>query len=212
MGGIDGVVLPTGIRGLVTRLLKRQLKLPLCGRCLASLSLDRLDGGINAERLQDSQHLCADGSVDAQAADRDAARRAVVRAGAIAAVAAQLAAAMTTAQKSGQQQLSAPYRSLDRGAAFAGCVVGDHALIPLELVPGYVGPVMIRDQNIPFGHRPMHATPHALAPVLDAYLARRAPEGIGAGIDRVSQNVVHDIVGRQSPDDAARLAIARLHW
>ena len=53
---------------------------------------------------------------------------------------------------------------------------------------------MILDQNIPFGHRPMHDTPHALAPVLDAYLARRAPEGIGAGIDRVSQNVVHDIV------------------
>ena len=146
--------------------MKRQLKLPLCGRCLASLSLDRLDGGINAERLQDSQHLCADGSVDAQAADRDAARRAVVRAGAIAAVAAelaavghmQLAAGMTSAQKSGQQQLSAPYRSLDRGAAFAGCVVGDHASIPLELVLGYVGPVMILDQNIPFGHRPMHAT------------------------------------------------------
>src|SRR3982074_975826 len=136
--------------------MKGQIKVPFFGRCLASLSLDRVAGATNAERLQDSQHLCADGSVDAQAADRDAARRAVVRAGAIAAVAAelaavghmQLAAAMTTAQKSGQQQLSAPYRSLDRGAAFAGCVVGDHALIPLELVPGYVGPVMIRANKL----------------------------------------------------------------
>lgn len=71
---------------------------------------------------------------------------------------------------------------------------------------------MILDQNVPFGHRPMHATPDTLAPLLDAYLARRAPEGIGAGIDRIGQNVMHDIVGRQPPDDAARLAIARLHW
>ena len=32
------------MRGLVARLLQRQLQLPLCGRCLARLSLDRLDG------------------------------------------------------------------------------------------------------------------------------------------------------------------------
>jgi hypothetical protein len=30
------------------------------------------------------------------------------------------------------------------------------------------------DQNIPFGHVPMHATSDTLAPLLDAYLARRA--------------------------------------
>ena len=33
IGGIDGIVLPSGMRDLVPRLLKRQLKLPLCGRC-----------------------------------------------------------------------------------------------------------------------------------------------------------------------------------
>src|SRR5260370_8181469 len=69
---------------------------------------------------------------------------------------------------------------------------------------------MILDQNVPFGHRPMHATPDTLAAVLNTHPARRSPESIGAGIDRIGQNVVHDIVGRQSPDDAARLAIARL--
>src|SRR6266849_4822621 len=108
----------------------------------------------------------------------------------------QLAAAMTTAQKSGQQQLTAPYRSPDRGAAFAGGVVADHTLIPLELLPGDVGLVMILDQNIPFGHRPMHATPDTLAAVLNTHSARRSPESIGARIDRIGQNVVHDIVGR----------------
>src|SRR5256885_4316659 len=123
----------------------------------------------------------------------------------------QFAAAMTTAQESWQQQLSAPNRSLDGGAAFAGGVVGDHALVPLELLPGDVGLMMILDQYIPFAHRSMHATPHALAPLLDAHLARRAPEGIGASINRIGQNVVHDIVGWQPPDDIARLASARLH-
>src|ERR1700737_5606535 len=121
----------------------------------------------------------------------------------------QFAAAMTTAQESGQQQLSAPNRSLDGGAAFACGVVGDHALVPLELLPGDVGLVMILDQNIPFGHRPMHATPHALAPLLDAHLARRTPEGIGASVDWICQNVVRDFIGRQSPDDTACLAIAQ---
>jgi hypothetical protein len=66
--------------------------------------------------------------------------------------------------------------------------------------------------NLPFGHRPAHATPHALATVLDTHLAGRAPERIGAGIDRVGQIVVYDIVGRQSPDSAAHLALARLRW
>jgi len=65
IGGIDRIVLPPGMRGLIARLLKRKLKLPLCGRCLARLGLDRPDGGINAERLEDAQHLSANGSVDA---------------------------------------------------------------------------------------------------------------------------------------------------
>ena len=41
------------MRGLVPRLLKRQVKLPLCGRCLARLGLDRIDGSINAKRFQE---------------------------------------------------------------------------------------------------------------------------------------------------------------
>src|SRR5260370_40882509 len=71
--------------------------------------------------------------------------------------------------------------------------------------------VMIFDQNIPFGHRPMHTAANALAPLLDTYLACRSSKSIGAGIDRIGQNIVHDVVGGQSPDDGAPVAIARLH-
>jgi hypothetical protein len=35
----------------------------LRGRCLVRLSIDRLHSRIDAERLQDAQHLRADGSV-----------------------------------------------------------------------------------------------------------------------------------------------------
>jgi hypothetical protein len=51
------------MRGLIACLLKRQLQLSLRGRCLVRLSIDRLHSRIDAERLQDAQHLRADGSV-----------------------------------------------------------------------------------------------------------------------------------------------------
>src|SRR6202007_1215081 len=55
---------------------------------------------------------------------------------------------MTTAQKPGQQQLAAPYRSLDRGTALARRIIGNHALVPLELLPSDVALVLIFEQNI----------------------------------------------------------------
>jgi len=59
---IDRVVLAARVRSLISYLLKRQLELPLCGRYLVRLGLDRLGGGVNAERLEDAQHLCGDGA------------------------------------------------------------------------------------------------------------------------------------------------------
>src|SRR6267143_2037809 len=78
---------------------------------------------------------------------------------------------MTTAQKPGQQQLAAPYRSFDRGTALARRIIGNHALVPLELLPSDVALVLVFEQNIPFGHWATHPTPHALAAFLDAHLA-----------------------------------------
>src|SRR5204862_8279147 len=112
---------------------------------------------------------------------------------------------MTTAQKPGQQQLAAPYRSFDRGTALARRIIGNHALVPLELLPSDVALVLVFEQNIPFGHWATHPTPHALAAFLDAHLARRQPEGIGDGMDRVGQTVVLGVFCRITPYSATLL-------
>src|ERR1700752_626830 len=87
---------------------------------------------------------------------------------------------MTTAQKPRQEQFSAPDCSGDRGA-FAGRVVGNHTLVPLELAPGDVTVVLIFEQHIPLRLRAPQTAPDALAAVLDAHLAHRAAKGIGTG-------------------------------
>ena len=114
-----------------------------------------------------------------------------------------LAAAMATAQEPGEKQLPAPYRSSGHGAALAGRIVGDHALVPLELLPGDIALVLILEQHVPFRQWAPQAAPDTLAAILDADLARRAAKSIGAGIDWVGQDIVHGIVERQFPDNTA---------
>jgi hypothetical protein len=55
------------------------------------LRLDCFERSLDAERLQDAQDLVADRRIDAQAADRNAARGAMVRTRTVAIVAAELA-------------------------------------------------------------------------------------------------------------------------
>src|SRR5262252_9881533 len=110
---------------------------------------------------------------------------------------------MTTAQKPRQEQFSAPYCSGDRGA-FAGRVVGDHTLVPLELAPSDITFVLILEQHVPFRLRAPHTALDALATALDAHLAHRAAKGVGAGIDGIGQDVVDGVVERRSPGDSAR--------
>src|SRR5437016_6665701 len=88
---VDGVVLSARVRGFVTRLLQRQLQLALSRGRRARLRLDRSERCLDAERLQDAQDLGADRRIDAQAADRNAARGAMVRTRTVAIVAAELA-------------------------------------------------------------------------------------------------------------------------
>src|SRR5216683_4303510 len=104
-----------------------------------------------------------------------------------------------------EKQLPAPHRSSDRRTTLAGRVVGNHLLVPLELAPGDIAIVLILEQHVPFGHWAPQAALDALAAILNADLAHRAPKSIGAGIDRVGQDIVHGVVERQSPNNTVPL-------
>src|SRR5258707_6012706 len=80
-----------------------------------------------------------------------------------------LATAMSAAQESRQQQFSAPHRPSDRGT-LAGCIVGNHTLIPLELAPGDIALVPVLEQHIPFRLRATQAARDAFAAVHAAHL------------------------------------------
>src|SRR5215469_3694726 len=67
--GINSIILPPGICRREPGLLQRQLELPSCGGYLALLSRQRLDRGIDAERLQYPQHFRDNGIIGAQAAE-----------------------------------------------------------------------------------------------------------------------------------------------
>lgn len=66
--------------------------------------------------------------------------------------------------------------------------------------------MLILDQNIPFRRWSVQSTPDTLATILYDDLARCTAKCIGAGINRVGQVVVHSVVERQLPDDAAPLS------
>ena len=121
-----------------------------------------------------------------------------------------LASAVSAPEEPRENELASPCRSARHGAALARRIVGDHALVPLELLPRDVAFVLVLDQHIPFRHRTPQSAPHALAAILDDRLARRAPEGIGAGIDRIGEDVVDGVVQRQLPDDRAAILVVRL--
>src|SRR3954454_7707475 len=130
--------------------------------------------------------------ISTQAAEGDAPLCPMVHASAMAEIAArlaaithmQLAAAVPAAQQTRQEKLPAAHRPFNQ-RTFAGGVVGDHALVPLELAPRDVSLVPVREQHIPF--RPWTPQPalDTLAPLFDAHLARRPAEGIGTSIDRI---------------------------
>src|SRR5712671_2040938 len=213
IGGIDSIVLPARMRGLEACPLQRQLPLPLGGRRLAGLGIERLDRRFDAEWLQNPQHLRANGVIDAHAAERDAALGAVVDESTLAKITPCLAAighihfttAVATTQKAGEEQFPTPHSSSGDGASLAGRIVGNHLLVPLELHPGDIAVVLILEQHSPLGQWPAHATLDPLTALLDANLARCSPEGIRSTIDGVGQDIVNGVVEWQPPDNAAPL-------
>jgi len=66
-------------------------------------------------------------------------------------------------------------------------VVGDQALIPLELGPVNVALVVVLDQSFPFVALASESAHDPLAASLDRDATARAAEGLGAGVDGVGQ-------------------------
>ena len=114
----------------------------------------------------------------------------------------QLAPAMATAQQAGEQRLAAAQRTAAHRVLAVG-VVRDQAEVPLVVRPAQITLVVIRDQNLPVLALLLEAAHDLLAAGLDADAAAGAPEGIGAGIDRVGQDVQDRVVDRQLPLDQA---------
>ncbi|HEX6688789.1 MAG TPA: hypothetical protein VF085_09010 [Solirubrobacterales bacterium] len=168
---------------------------------------------LDAEWLKTHDHLGADGAIDPHAAERDAGIAAVIEMAApavvptrVAVLAAvgdmQLAAAVAAPQQTGQQRFAAPDRAAAHEAPAIG-VVADQALVPLKLHPANVTLVVVEDQNLPSAAILAEAAHDALATGLDRDAAAGAPEGIGAGVDRVRQQVTEGVVDRQLPDHLA---------
>jgi hypothetical protein len=80
----------------------------------------------------------------------------------------QLSSAMTAPEKARKQKLATPDRALDGADAHPVGVVGDHALIPLKLVPAYVAFVTFPEKNVPFLWRASQSASDALAARLHA--------------------------------------------
>jgi hypothetical protein len=111
---------------------------------------------------------------------------------------------MAAAEQASEERFAAPHRSAAHEALAVG-VVADQALVPLELGPSNVALVMVEDQSLPGAAILAEAAHDPLAAAVEGDAAAGAPEGVGAGIDRIGQHVVEGVVDRQLPHDAAPL-------
>ena len=177
----------------------------------------RLEGSLDAERVQQPQHFGRHRRVDPHAAERDAPARPMVEMRAAAAIANAFALgtavgdvdpspAMSAAQQTGEQRVPAANRAA-RQQTLPGSVVGDHTLVPLVLCPRNIALVVIHDQYVPLLAFPSEPTPDTLAPVLDRDPAPRSTEGVGAAVDRVGQQSVNRLVDRELPHDPSAVAV-----
>src|SRR5580704_18515481 len=115
-------------------------------------------------------------------------------------------AAATATDQSGQQGATATCR-LPLGPALHMSVLRDQLLVRLVLFPADVAGVMIAQQDGPSGHRLRMAGGLAGATVDDASALGCAAEDIGAGIDRMPEDLQYRVVGRRPPLDLAHAAV-----
>src|SRR6478609_2778010 len=105
----------------------------------------------------------------------------------------KFAAAVAATKKPREKAFAAADRATTHEAFSVG-VVGDQALIPLELRPRNVALMVVLDQNLPVVALAPEASHDPLAAGLDRHPTARAPEDIGASIGGIGQDVVDRIV------------------
>src|SRR4051812_12558537 len=115
------------------------------------------------------------------------------------------AAASATDQP--RQQRATAARRLPLGPALHMSVFRDQLLVRLVLFPADIAGVVIAYQDVPGGHRLRVAGGFAGASVDNARALGRTTEDIGAGIDRVTKDLQHRVVGRRPPLDFAHAAV-----
>src|ERR1700730_2453084 len=112
----------------------------------------------------------------------------------------ELSPAASTSQKSSQQGFAPANRTAAHVALPIG-VVADQPLIPFKLRLGNIALMVVLDQNLPIIPAAMQAASDPFASVLNLH-ARTAPaKCVGAGINRVCQNVVESAVHWRPPLD-----------
>ena len=116
------------------------------------------------------------------------------------------AAATAAAHQSGQQGSAAAGR-LAIGPALHMGILRDQLLVLLVLFPADIAKVVIAQQDVPSGHRLRMASGLAGAPFDDARALRCSAEDIGAGIDRMPQDLQYRVIGRRPPFDLAHAAV-----
>src|SRR5439155_3547721 len=205
------VVLPLGALRLVAGLAEFQLERSARRVRLGVGLIGRGYRGLDRAGGDDAEDLALDRLVDAQRADADTA--APQPAGQLRPTTLipgrrprsgprrhhlQPPATVPAPYQPGHQTLAAAHRPLRHRASHVG-VVRQHLLVALVAVPGNIGFVMVPQQ-----HRPLFAplatpAPLAGAAAVDLRVRSRAPEGVGAGVDRILQTAQDGAVDRQTP-------------
>src|SRR6202049_3921735 len=214
-GGGSGIVLPEGPAGGMARRLEvaPETTAPLIPPFPGLLG----GGGCRGDsaRTDDAKQCFLDCIIDAQSAEGDAVRAAIVHPGAAAAVArnmvlytgvpeCKLAAAALAPDQTGKQRVTMLGRAM---MPTGGNVAADHGADRLEPLPAHVPFVGVGLQRQPFVPRlaaDLHA--HALGAVSRRH--SRLTIGIGAAVDRVINDPVDGGVARSPP---GRVAVGLLH-
>ena len=221
LGRVDVLVAALGEGHLIARFLELAFDRPQDMLLRLHGLLGRKQGRVHRRLGHGFEDLFGDRPVDPHAADSDAKTGADMRVVAPALIAMGVTtahavehphhpSAAAAAHEAGEQRAPTAPGLAGRAPLHVG-VLQEHPLVLFEPLPVDVALMMIADQDVPLGHR--LGVPGGLhrAAVDDAGPFAFAAESIGAGIERIVQDLHHAVVGRSSPLDPKNDAIAPDH-